>query len=136
MRMMKWIALLIALAVIASCFFPWMTIESKNVSVGGFYSTTDVFGKPGMFHTVLISISILFILINKNWSIRAAFFVSAFNIAWAFRNFVRLSACEAGLCPEKQPALYVLLISSLLLPAAILFIKGKTIDNRQLTIVN
>jgi hypothetical protein len=134
--MMKWIALLIATAVIASCFFPWITVESKNVSVGGFYATTNVFGKPGLFHAVLISIAILFIVINRNWSIRAAFFVSAFNIAWAFRNFVRLSGCEAGLCPEKQPALYVLLICSVILPIAVLFTKPQAIGNRQLTIKN
>jgi len=123
--MMKWLALVIAIIVIVTCFFPWVTIPSKNVSIGGFYSSTNVFGKPGLFHVFLISISILFILLNKNWSIRAAFFVTAFNIAWALRNFVRLSGCEAGICPEKQPALYLLLLSSLVLPIAVLFARGK-----------
>ena len=122
---MKWIALLTAIAVIVSCFFPWITIPSKNISVGGFYATTEVFGKPGMFHAILVSLSILFILVNRNWSIRAAFFISAFNIAWALRNFFRLSSCEGGLCPEKQPALYLLLISSLLLPVAVLLTRVK-----------
>jgi hypothetical protein len=117
---MKWIAMVIAIAIIGSCFFPWVTLPSKNVSIGGFYSNTNVFGKPGIFHAFLISIALVFVLINKNWSIRAAFFVAAFHIAWALRNFVRLSACEGGLCPEKQTALYVLLICSLVFPVAVL----------------
>jgi hypothetical protein len=119
--MMKWIALAIAITVIASCFFTWVTVESKNVFIGGFNSNTNVYGKPGLFHTVLVSIVILMLMINKNWSIRAAFFISAFNVAWALRNFIRLSSCEAGICPEKQAALYILLAGSLILPIIILF---------------
>jgi hypothetical protein len=117
---MRWIALLLAAAVIASCFFPWVSYEGGNV-VEGFHSTNDRWGRPGLMHTLFCSIFILLILAGKLWSMRIAFFVSTFNIAWAVRNFFMIPACEAGVCPEKHTALYVLLIGSTLAMVALLF---------------
>ncbi len=125
MQIMKWISVLMGTIVIASCFFPWVTIESKNIIIGGFHSTVNIFGKPGLVHLILCSIYIMFLMLNKTWSIRTAFFIGALNIIWAVRNFILISACRGGECPEKQMALYVMLISSVLLPVLILFIDTK-----------
>jgi hypothetical protein len=116
MQSIRWLSILTAAIIITACFFTWVSVEEKNFFVGGFYSSANNrFGEPGILHVAFCAIYILFVLLNKIWSIRTAFFVAAFNIAWAIRNFVVLSTCNGGLCPEKHTALYVILVGSILL---------------------
>jgi hypothetical protein len=116
MQSVRWLSVLTAAIIITACFFTWVSVESKDFFIGGFNSSTPSrFGKPGILQTFFCSVYILLLLINKIWSIRTAFFVSAFNIAWAVRNYVVISACSGGTCPEKHTGLYTVLIGSLLL---------------------
>ena len=113
---MRWLAILTAGILITACFFPWISIEPKNFIVGGFFSSSDSrFGEPGLIHTILCGLYVLLVLSNRVWSIRTAFFVSAFNLAWAIRNYITISACSGGTCPEKHTALFVILIGSIVL---------------------
>jgi len=121
----RWIVIILAVILIAACFYPWVMVPGRNVTISGFHSTVNEFGKPGIVHVFLCSACIILILIFKNWSIRAAFFVSTVNIAWAARNFFIISACRAGICPQKQPALYILLAGSILITFLILTIPAK-----------
>jgi hypothetical protein len=125
MKMARWFALLCAAIVIACCFFPWIHIVSKNILVGGFYSDIKNFGKPGLLQSFFTGIVFILLLINKIWSLRTSFFISVLNLAWALRNFLLIPACSGGECPEKLPALYVLMISSALLILFILLIKPR-----------
>ena len=116
MQSVRWLSVLTAVIIITACFFTWVSVESKDFFIGGFNSSAaSTFGKPGILQTFFCAIYILLLLLNKIWSIRAAFFVSAFNIAWAVRNYVVISACSGGTCPEKHTGLYTVLIGSLLL---------------------
>lgn len=119
---MKVFVIAAAVALIVSCFFSWVIIPGKNISIGGLYSGISNYGKPGLFHIFLSSAYILFVLLGRPWSIRTAFFIAGFNIAWALRNFIVLSTCSGGVCPEKQPALYVVLASSFVLLVLTLFL--------------
>lgn len=126
MQSVRWLSILIAAIIITACFFTWVSVEAKDFFVGGFYSSANSrFGEPGILHVAFCCIYILFLLLNKIWSIRTAFFTAAFNIAWAIRNFVVISACSGGLCPEKHTALYVILLGSILLIVLTSFIKVK-----------
>jgi hypothetical protein len=115
MRLRKWLAILSTALLIGSLYFPWVTIESKNIVISGMNATGTNFGKPGLLNLVLAIAFLLLLLINRNWSKVAAFFVSALNIAWAVRNYVVVSTCSGGICPVKHTALYVLLISAILI---------------------
>ena len=116
MQSVRWLSVLTAVIIITACFFTWVSVESKGFFIGGFNSSAaSRFGKPGILQTFFCTIYVLLLLLNKIWSIRAAFFVSAFNIAWAVRNYVVISACSGGTCPEKHTGLYTVLIGSLLL---------------------
>jgi len=126
MQSVRWLSVLTAAIIITACFFTWVSIESKDFFIGGFYSSsTSRFGKPGIIQTFLCSIYVLLLLLNKVWSVRIAFFVSALNIAWALRNYVVISACSGGTCPEKHTGLYTVLIGSLLLIVLTTFIAVK-----------
>ena len=116
MQSVRWLSVLTAVVIITACFFTWVSVESKDFFIGGFNSSpASRFGKPGILQTFFCAIYILLLLVNKIWSIRTAFFVSAFNIAWAVRNYVVISACSGGTCPEKHTGLYTVLIGSFLL---------------------
>ena len=91
---------------------PWVTIESKQLTINGFDTTGTNFGQPGLVHFVVAAFYILLLLLNKTWSKRTAFFICAINVAWSVRNFLIISACYAGDCPKKHVALYLLLIAS------------------------
>lgn len=128
MRAMKILSILLVAALIVSCFYPWVIIESRQITISGFESDIPNYGKPGLFHVVISFFYLVFLLIGKAWSTRTAFFISALNIAWALRNFVAISACSGGICPSKQPALYILLASSVLLTVCTLFVHKEKPD--------
>lgn len=125
---MKILSILLLAVLIGSCFYPWVIIESRQITISGFVSDIPNYGKPGLFHVIISFFYLLFLLIGKAWSTRAAFFISALNIAWALRNFVAISACSGGICPSKQPALYILLASSILLTICTLFVHKENPD--------
>ena len=124
MQSIRWLSILTAAIIITACFFTWVSVEPKNFFVGGFVSSDNSrFGQPGILHTAFCSIIILLLLLNRVWSIRTSFFVAAFNVAWAVRNYVVISACSGGVCPEKHTGLYTILIGSVLLLLLTPFIK-------------
>lgn len=127
MQSIRWLSVLTAAVIITACFFTWVSVESKDFFVGGFASSNNSrFGQPGILHVAFCLIIIFFLLLNKTWSVRTAFFVSAFNVAWAARNYVVISACSGGVCPEKHIGLYTILIGSVLLLVLTPFIVVKS----------
>lgn len=126
MQSIRWLSVLTAAVIITACFFTWVSVESKSFFAGGFFSSDNSrFGQPGILHTTFCSVIILFLLLNRTWSVRTAFFISAFNVAWAVRNYVVISACSGGVCPEKHTGLYTILIGSILLLLLTPFIEVK-----------
>ena len=94
---------------------PWMIIESKGLTISGVDTTGTSFGKPAYFHFFWTGLFLAFFVVNRVWSRRTAMVFSAFNLAWAFRNFMLLPACQLGDCPERQTGIYILLVSAILL---------------------
>src|SRR6187399_2777585 len=109
-KWMKWIGLLSAVLLIVSCFTPWVYIAMKDVTVSGVESTGTAFGKPGYLHFILGGIYFLFMLIPKVWTKRANLLVCGFNLAWSIRNFIVISSCYMGECPEKKAGLYLIIV--------------------------
>ena len=111
MKWIKWISVLAAITLIISCFFPWVIIESKNITVTG----TDVAGLAyGHYGYFLIPLAIIFIalqLISKIWAKRlnvaigALIITVSFACIWIFR-------CEYGECPQKQIGFYLMFACS------------------------
>ena len=121
MRWMKWIGLISALLLIFSCFFPWVIIISKGITIRGVETTGTNFGKPGYFHLFLSFLFIVFNFIERIWAKRINIFVVAINLAWAIRNYIIISACQGGECPEKKMALYAVVLGSILMLVTALF---------------
>lgn len=73
------------------------------------------FGKPGLMNIFCsVGAGILFLL-PQVWAKRTNIFFCGFNIAWAIRNFIILSRCYNGECPEKKAGLYILLAAAVVM---------------------
>jgi len=104
-----------AIAIIAICFMPWIFIQSIHATVTGLYSEGTSFGKPGLLNIAFSALSIIFFSINKIWAKRTNVFIVTLNFAWSVRNYLLLSTCQSGECPEKRIGFYLLLFASLLM---------------------
>ncbi|MCW3088432.1 MAG: hypothetical protein JWQ78_1818 [Sediminibacterium sp.] len=109
MKYSQFIGIAAALAMIIACFFPWSFIASKQLVVSGMHAVGTNFGRPGLFNIALCAIMVVLFAIPAVWAKRTNVFLAALNLAWAFRNFLLISTCMMGECPEKRPALFVLL---------------------------
>jgi hypothetical protein len=113
MRLNVLLSFLVAALLVVACLLPWVTVESKSLTISGIDTGGTSFGKPAYFHFVWTGLYLIFVFINKVWAKRTALVFAAFNIAWAARNFLLISACAGGECPAKRAGLYLLLIASL-----------------------
>jgi hypothetical protein len=112
MRWMKWIGIIASGILIASCFIPWVVISYKNIVVSGVESTGTIYGRPVYFNFVLAIFYIFFSFIDRVWSKRCNLFIVAINMAWAIRNYIMVTTCYAGECPDKKLGLYLMLGAS------------------------
>jgi hypothetical protein len=124
----KWIPATVALVLIGTIFFPWVVIESRGMVISGMEAAGTNYGKPGLFTLVFASLVFIFSLVPRVWAHRICVFSAALNIGWALRNFLILSACAGGECPQRQWAFYLYLFSSLFLLVAVLFQDVKPVN--------
>lgn len=118
---MKWFGLAAVLLLLVACFFPWVTIDSRDIIVSGINAKGTTFGKPGYSHLLLGTIFLIFHLLPFVWAKRANLIVASLNVAWAIRNYFVITTCRGGECPDKKLALYLVLIASVLMLIASLF---------------
>ena len=123
MKYSQQIGIVAAFGLLVLCFFPWSIIISKNLTISGFATEGTSFGRPALFHVIFCSASILFFAIPRIWAKRTNVFIGAINLAWAIRNYILVSSCMLGECPEKQPALYAILICAIIIQLMVLFPK-------------
>lgn len=109
------IGIIAVLAMAVLCFMPWTFIASRQITVTGMHAEGTNFGRPGLFHLILGTVAAIMFLVPRIWAKRTNVFVAALNIAWAFRNYLLLSSCMMGECPEKKPALYLLLLVAVII---------------------
>jgi hypothetical protein len=106
---------------------PWSFIADKNIVVTGMSASGTVYGKPGLMHFVLGVILIIFFLIPKIWAKRINLFISAINLAWSVRNYILLTTCFMGECPQMKSGL----IFSIIL-CVVIFVMTLLPDLRQI----
>ena len=109
-----------AVVLVVCVFFPWVIIQSKNIVVSGMHAEGTAYGKPGLLTLFFTALVVIFSLVPRVWAHRITIFSSALHTGWALRNFLLLSVCQGGECPQRQPFFYVYLVSSILLLVAVL----------------
>lgn len=120
MRVKKGLLLTLLLVLFVAVFSPWLVIESKAITVSGLRAAGTAYGKPGLLSLIFAGLILLFSFVPRVWAHRICIFAAALNTGWAVRNFLLLSVCQGGECPQRQAFFYVYLISSILLLVAVL----------------
>ncbi len=117
-----------ALALIVICFLPWSFIASRQLTVSGLSATGTNFGKPGVFNIIMTCTALLLFAVSRVWAKRANVFICAINLAWSIRNYILLSTCSLGECPDKKPALYALIVLAVIMQV-MAFLPKIEVDN-------
>ena len=115
MKYSNYIGVVVAILLIGVCFTPWVYIESVHTTVSGLGAANTNFGRPGLINIVLAVLAIILFIIPTMWAKRLNLFVCAFNFAWSVRNYLLITQCEMGECPEKKWGIYALVLLSVLL---------------------
>jgi hypothetical protein len=112
MKYSQQIGIVAVLALAAVCFIPWVYIASVNITITGFNAKGTNFGKPGLAAIVLSAVCVIFFLTPKVWAKRTNVFLSAIVFAWSIKNYLLITACLAGDCPEKKAGIYLQVLFS------------------------
>jgi hypothetical protein len=99
-----------------AAYYPWIYIESLRIEVSGVGAQIKtVFGKPALMNFYLMPLLVLLFIIPKLWAKKINPFIGAINFAWALRNFLLLSTCRNGECPEQKIALYIYFLAAIVI---------------------
>lgn len=112
MKRIQWISLFLIVLIIIACIMPWVRIPVADLTITGVNTEGTRFGKPAYLHFLLAGLIVIFTFIQRLWAKRFNLLFASLNLAWAIKNFLLVSRCEAGVCPEKQAGIYLLLITS------------------------
>lgn len=107
-----------SIALVIICTLPWVYIPSLQLYLTGINGKASAelnFGSQISSHGFLATAMIICFFVSKIWSKRLNVFLGAINLAWAFKNFLIFSMCRGGECPEKQPALYLLIVFAIIM---------------------
>ncbi len=116
MKYSTWIGLGAAITVLLVCYLPWVYVPSVKLEIAGmFASGKHNFGKPGLINIVCSTGAGILFLLPLVWAKRTNIFFCGFNVAWAIRNYIMLSRCYGGECPEKRIGLYLLVAAAALM---------------------
>lgn len=112
-----------ALFLIGICFVPWVYISPVNTTLTGISTPNTSLGSPGLMNIVMCVAAVIFFLVRTIWAKRLNVFVGAFNMAWAIRNYLLVTQCQLGECPEKKFGIYAVVFLSAILLIMALFPK-------------
>lgn len=115
MKYSQWIGVICALSLIISGFTNWTWYPDIHKYFTGFVSEDNIYGKPAKVFIFIGCLSIVFFVIPKVWAKRWNLFVCGVTVAYAVKSFILFSGCYRGVCPDKQPGLWVMLFSSILM---------------------
>jgi len=131
MKYSKWIGLLAAAVLVFACYSPWVYLDPIHKSITGFDATGTNYGKPGLLNMYLTVLAVIFFIIPAIGAKRANIFVCALNLAWSARNFIIISMCNGGECPQKKYGIYLMLFSSMIMLLMALFTDVKLKPNQK-----
>ena len=91
---------------------PLVIIESRQWVITGWEVAETNFGQPGKFMLYMGVMNIILFALPYIPAKRFNMVFAILNFSWTIRNFLILSACAMGECPQKQWALYACILVS------------------------
>lgn len=118
MKYSQWIGVAACLMLIVACWLPWAWYPDLQKSFSGFFSEEGRYGRPGKILVFFGGISILLFLIPRVWAKRFNLLSATLCLAFAIRCYVVFTRCYKAICPEKQPAIFLVVIAPLIITLA------------------
>lgn len=115
MKFSQWIGVLACLTLVVSGFTNWTWYPDLHKYFTGFFSENNVYGKPGKIFIYLASVAVFFFVVPKIWAKRWNVLVCAIIVAYAVKSFILFTLCYHGVCPVKQPGIWVMLFSAVVI---------------------
>ena len=112
MKYSQTIGIILCLLLIYSTTQPLVFIESRQWTITGWDAAGSSFGQSGKFLSFFATIAILFFALPFIWAKRFNMVFGSLLLAWSIRNFLILSTCQMGECPQKLWALYGCIVFS------------------------
>ena len=112
MKYSQTIGILLCLLLIYCTTQPLIFIESRNWTITGWDAAGSNYGQAGKFLSFFSVITLVFFALPFIWAKRFNMVFAALLLAWSFRNYLIMSTCQMGECPQKMWALYACMIIS------------------------
>jgi hypothetical protein len=120
MKYSQWFGILAALLLVAACFMPWAYFPDLGKNFTGFFSEQNRYGRPGKLLSSFSVVMIILFLIPRVWAKRTNMIVAAITVAFVIRSYILYTGCYGGICPEKRPGIFLLLLASVAVVVAAL----------------
>ena len=120
-KILQRIGLIACIVLVVACFMPWAYYADINETFTGFYSYQNQYGKPGKFLTLVGVVAFVFMYIPKVWAKRINLFVGALALGYAIKSYILFTSCYNAYCPEKQPGIFIMIVSCILILFAAIF---------------
>lgn len=120
MNAIKWLAILFAVLMIATCFLPWAHYNSINETFTGFrvskFGNGTYYGRAGIPISVLSALIFVLVFVEKKWAGRIAVFFAAVLFAYSIRTYLVFTGSLFEGEVVKHAGMYFLVpVSALLL---------------------
>jgi hypothetical protein len=120
MKYSQWIGIAAALLLVAASRMPWAYFPDLGKEFTGFFSEQNRYGRPGKVLTFFSVIMIVLFVIPRIWAKRTNIIVAAITVAYAIRSYILYTSCYHGICPEKRPGIFLVLLGAAIAVAAAL----------------
>jgi hypothetical protein len=124
-KIIQYIAIISCIALIATCFIPWVHYNSINETFTGFnvkrFATGVYYGRAGLIITIFTSLSLLLTLLPYSALKRINMFVCALLFAYTIRTYVLFTGSLFEGEVVKLSGIYLIIILSLVLVVCSIF---------------
>ena len=118
-KLLHYTAIFSCIALIATCFIPWVHYNNIDVTFNGYnvkrFATGVYYGRAGIIITVLVSISLLFTLMPSVVAKRINMFLCAILVAYTLRTYVIFTGSLFDGEVTKLAGIYLIVILSFVL---------------------
>jgi len=112
MKFSQWIGIGACLILVVSGFMNWTWYPDIHKYFTGFLSENNIYGKPGKIFIYFTTVAIILFAVPRIWAKRWNLLVCTIIVAYAIKTFILYTSCYRGVCPVKQPGIWVMLVSA------------------------
>jgi hypothetical protein len=110
---------------------PSITNEAERTFTG-IYTYKNYYGKPGKFLVFFAGLSLFLKIMPKIWAKRIDLFLCAIAMAYGLKSFFEYKGVYgAGMVPQLQTGLFLMLGSLLIMMAAAIFPDFRIVERRK-----